>query len=597
MVQMSNAEGLPSQIRPFPWAIFTTFLAAAAVLILLDMIDGVAWLKDVDDSLRAIQIRHLVNSGDWFDLTLPMIRSPEIYVSPWSRLVDLPYVAIVLLLRPLIGTDVALSVSFNVCPPLMLSMFCGFAACSVRNLAGHAVAVISIPVSLTTAFLMTPAVWEFTPGRIDHHNVQIVLFAACLYGISSWNRFGGVVAGIALAMSAAVGLECLPFVVVAFAGVIIAWIYNIHGGQKFLLAMMPACAIATPVLGIGLIGPGGFVSVQCDAFSAPYISAFTAFPLAAVAVVLMMGKRKNMRLRFLAMALAGIAVLTAIIFLYPECLSGPYQMIDPLSRHLWLDNVEQEHSALVSLNPSVMLFLGISLAILLLVAPVVVRETRAGQAAAAIVFAVAAASMLMTFIQLRYFRFPFAFVPLLLPLFFVRLQQQPVLFGKWRILISLIGGIALPSVAAISLEAVFDKPVETPDPLTFMAVDSCKDQDFGVLTGLSAAKIIAPAGIALAIAERAHDGISVAGIPFHRASPGIRRSLQAFVSDNEATRREALASFDYVAVCRFPLKSNPQEAPLYAALSAGQEWPGLIRVAGPKPSDFQLFRIDHDRLR
>ena len=58
---------------------------------LFDALDGVNFLGDIDDDLRAVQIRLLVEGGAWFDRTIPMIQMPEAYISPWSRLVDLPY--------------------------------------------------------------------------------------------------------------------------------------------------------------------------------------------------------------------------------------------------------------------------------------------------------------------------------------------------------------------------------------------------------------------------------------------------------------------------------------------------------------------------
>ena len=92
-------------------------------------------------------------------------------------------------------------------------------------------------------------------------------------------------------------------------------------------------------------------------------------------------------------------------------------------------------------------------------------------------------------------------------------------------------------------------------------------------------------------------GLTVGPIPFHRASHGMANAYTAFITTDPETRREALAPFDYVAVCRFPAQAEPGSAPLYDALSAGKDWPGLARLETGRANPFQLFRIDHANLR
>jgi len=140
----------------------------------------------------------------------------------------------------------------------------------------------------------------------------------------------------------------------------------------------------------------------------------------------------------------------------------------------------------------------------------------------------------------------------------------------------------------------FDWRLDAADYMTF---DECQGQDFSVLATITPGRIAAPNGISLPILFSAPDGFSVAAIPFHRAAPGMKRMYEAFLSGDPAVRKVALAPFDYVAVCRFPLESDPAFAPLYAALSAGRDWPGLVRLASPVETNFQLFRIDHAALQ
>jgi hypothetical protein len=103
--------------------------------------------------------------------------------------------------------------------------------------------------------------------------------------------------------------------------------------------------------------------------------------------------------------------------------------------------------------------------------------------------------------------------------------------------------------------------------------------------------------LALSVIFAAPEGFTVAAVPFHRASPGMKRMFEAFTSHDSDVRRTALKPFDYVAVCRFPSAIDPDQAPLYAALANDRPWPGLERIPAPSKTDFQLFRIDHDALK
>lgn len=99
------------------------------------------------------------------------------------------------------------------------------------------------------------------------------------------------------------------------------------------------------------------------------------------------------------------------------------------------------------------------------------------------------------------------------------------------------------------------------------------------------------------MAERLPPGMTIAGISFHRASPGIRRILEAFLSEDPQIRKASLAAFDYLAVCRFALPETIPDTSLYAALTHGVSWPGMVRVTKDPEDKLQIYRIDHESLR
>ena len=581
--------------------ISATFLVVALAIVLLDLWDGIDNYHDVDAKLRAVQIRHLLETGLWFDLSLPMIQMPEIYVSPWSRLVDLPYAAITILLTPVLGSQEALQFAFAAWPLVMLVIYCVICAGVVRNLAGGDPAAIRPITSVVIVLLMFKAIIDFSPGRIDHHNVQIILIMAMLWGASAWTRLGGWVSGVAGTASVAVGLECVPFVAVAFASTIFMWVLGRRNARDVLVSQMLGSAISAPLLGLALIGPAAMITTQCDAYSASFILLLTVLPLAVAAIATGMADTASPIRKMVFLAAAGATICAGLAIGFSECLAGPYHMIDPLSRELWLNRVHQEQSILRFFSdgnwPVILLHLA-WLVVAILAAPSLAERFRTGNPGALVVYFVAVAALATAFLQIRFNRFPAAFVPVLLPMALYWLQTVKLpSAGPWK-------GYRAPATAVLLLAAMVAAihqaaPARAQyfDAVAFMAFDTCREQDFGALALAAPGRLVAPYALAVEIAGKGVDGVSVAGIPFHRASPGLRRTLLAFTSSDPDVRREALAPFDYVAVCRFPLQVVAEQAPLYAALANGGEWPGLVRIAPPLPTNLQLFRIDHDRLR
>ena len=148
------------------------FWGCGLVLVMADLADGSRFYTDFDDRMRALQIRELLAHGNWHDRSIHAIAMPETYLSPWSRLVDAPYVVITWLLTPWLGQPHGFEIARLVWPPLLLAAFAWPAVVIMRAIAGQPVGALHLAV---TAMVMALSIWDFTPGRIDHHNMQLVL--------------------------------------------------------------------------------------------------------------------------------------------------------------------------------------------------------------------------------------------------------------------------------------------------------------------------------------------------------------------------------------------------------------------------------------
>jgi hypothetical protein len=303
-------------------------------------------------------------------------------------------------------------------------------------------------------------------------------------------------------------------------------------------------------------------------------------------------------MRLLALAISAVAVLIAAAFLFPSCISGPYGIIDPTSRELWFNRIWQEKSILYFYENGqngLLALLALTTAVAVFVEPLVRFRMRERSFGPLIAYLMVLGALILTIFVTRNIRFPIALIPVFVPAVIAMVTMKSPTFGK---------AYRLSAVVATAIAAVFCflyvlvPPVEHEfDEVDYMTASECEHQDFSVLRTVPPGRVATPQGIAIPLILAAPTGFSVGAMPFHRASPGMKRMFEAFMTSDTQLRREALAPFDYVAVCRFPLEADPAQAPLYAALARGDSWPGLERVVFSGHSDFQLFRIDHAALR
>ncbi len=171
------------------------------------------WLGDTDDAVRLVTVRELLGGAPWFDTTLPRIGAPEPLVSHWSRLIDLPLAALIGTLTPLLGPERAELATRIVWPTLLFFALALIVAREAHRRAGPVGAAFAVMLVATS----TLALAQFRPGRIDHHNAQILCAVAGLIFLvrSLDDRRAGWIAGILLGLGLAIGYEAIALVVPA----------------------------------------------------------------------------------------------------------------------------------------------------------------------------------------------------------------------------------------------------------------------------------------------------------------------------------------------------------------------------------------------
>jgi hypothetical protein len=585
---------------------FVILFGLFALAIAYDRRDGVPFLTDGDDIVRLIQIRELLNGHHWFDMTLGAVSMPESLVSHYSRLVDLPYFLIATMLSPVLGPDAALSAAVLAWPIVLLAIFAGLCIYILQRLYGRQPMIADLAL---IALVSAMGVLEFTPGRIDHHNVLMVLMAVMLAGFCSPKPIGGLVAGFAISVAVAIGLEVLPNVALAVAALALHAIFRPSASARRLSWTGLGIALAAVPAALASYGPEYAFRGYCDSFASPLILCFAGggFVLAAVpwiwrATGTLEGGTVAVGTRFLMLAAPSVLVLGAVGVLFPVCLHGPYGAIDPLTRTMWLDRIGQEkslfaqsHSLFIPLTSlAAMAVFGAILAF-----PRFRSKIRHGRADHLVAFTLATGCTVIFIAYTRAFNFAAMFAIFLVPAAMemfrpVSQNSEPADAnrGKWRVsaFAALIGII-------LSLQWAMASHHESLTVEDVLGSDGCQNADFSVLDIVPPGRIVSPLGLANEIAV-GHPQHTVEALALHRAAPGIHRMLVAFLSTDDSARKAALAPFDYLAVCaRKYVAGGYDEAQLYTKLVGGDAVPGLIPVAGPVRSDFRLYRIDHAALQ
>lgn len=290
-------------------------------------------LSDTDDNLRMAQVRAMLDGQGWFDLRQYRLSPPEGADIHWSRLVDLPLAALIVLIEPFAGSAEAERWAAALAPLLALGVGLFALALIVRRIVDPR----AWPIAIGIALCANLAMLMWSPLRIDHHGWQLALLVTAVAGlVDPERRRGGITIGIASALSLAIGLEMLLYLAAIGALATFAWIAERDEAER--LRGYGVSLAGGVTLGYLLFASQANRAPVCDALSPVWLSAILA--AGALLIALTIAPLERRRARLAAAALAGLAIALGFALLWPECLSRPEGASDQL-RALWLDNVRE----------------------------------------------------------------------------------------------------------------------------------------------------------------------------------------------------------------------------------------------------------------
>lgn len=294
-------------------------------------------LPDADDMMRLQQIRDWLGGQAFADLSQHRLGADGIPMH-WSRLADLVPAGIIWALQGATGRHAAEIVAVIAWPAMLLAAAIALTGQIARAVGGAEI----VRPAMIVAAIAYPASTLFLPGRIDHHNLQIVLaLVTTLMLIGRGSMMGGLIAGVATSLSIVVGMETVPLLGVAATVMVIDWVIGGWGGRDRLMGFGIALCAVTIASGI-VFRSLAWDYAACDGFTAITARAVMIASFAPIGLALA-GWDSSARVR-LALALASALALAAGLGMStPQCLS-PYGGVDPLLQKLWLVRVGEAQS-------------------------------------------------------------------------------------------------------------------------------------------------------------------------------------------------------------------------------------------------------------
>ncbi|TRC89446.1 hypothetical protein FJV80_09365 [Mesorhizobium sp. WSM4310] len=546
--------------------------------------------NDADDLLKLHEIRTLLETGNIFDRTLPGIVQPEPYVSHWPWIVDLPYAAFARLFAPFAGFEPALTLASFAVPLLLLAPALYFYNRLVTAI-GFAYPAVALPLALIFA---ARSFFEFAPGRIDYHNLQILLLLAALVLMMSQNRFSAFVNGLLTALAIAVSAEFAPFYALVMAVYAFDWIFDREGGESRIVGFGLALTVGAIALFAAIVPPSAYTAVRCDTYSTPHVTALVAAGLSFAVVPLLAGRRGGWPMRSAILLVFAAASAAVLAVLFPQCLASPYASIDAYVRDNMINRILQELS--LFRRPDVVLSTGfLSMALLFIgaLAPAVICARPEGRSRPLVILALfALVSLALAIGYVRYYRYLpifsgigliFALASLLPNAGLGRYLKSPVPAASHGYALILPGLVLSGAMVLYHLSV---KPAHAAVPAAELA-DGCYSSPFEPEQGWpSGAIVLSPPLIGsrfVALAE----GPKVVTIPNHPSAKGIERSYR-FLDPATADPRAILdaSKATHVAICAWrgpPLPGLEAAYPFAAGLIEGRP-PAWLRECPTKAS-------------
>ncbi len=545
-----------------------------------------------DDIMRLTVVRDLIAGQSWFDQTQYRVVPPDGLDLHWSRYVDAGIAAIIIPLSWFLPMQDAEFLGVVIWPTVILLMTAIVVGLGAKRVFGPTAACFALA---SLVFWPLTADLHARPGNLDHHNVQFLTSVSLLLAViwPEGRMRAGIVGGVVAAFSLAVGLESLPFLILAGAVLLVQAASDRAQHFDRLKGFCLALAVASVVFWLGQASTEYRFAVICDQLGIPVLTLVAIAVASSLLPFLILGSRSKLW-SVLGMTTAltafGFAVAWPVVGI---CVTGPYGALPAYIQEYISSSIIEARPGLVYAqsrpSPAVLFVLPVFAATVLgLVVAFSSTQSegrdRAKRQAMLVLIVFASAGLGLTLYQMRMVNLAAAPVPLLAGAIMAVFLKRYVAERSAGAAAALLLGAFLMVVPTVFVTAI--APYLPQGTSTGGASKECRSYDaMQSLNAVPPAKILATGNYGpVLIAETHHFALSAL---YHRSEESLANVIRPFTSadaDVAGVIRDTGA--DLLLLC----KEHELKSDVLNAVVAGASVPWLRPV--PLESDvLMLFEI------
>ena len=338
---------MPAFVERYFFRLVGAIWLLAGLTILLISRDAIAAWKvgDPDDQMRMVQVRDWLAGQSWWDITQYRMNAPAGGDMHWSRLVDMPLGAVLIILTPFLGQSLAEQMTAAIVPLFTFGVIMAFYAAAARRIFGPVVALVATGLLVT----IIPFAAQVIPMRIDHHGWQLACFAAALWALFDRKAWLGsaVILGLACALWIEISVEGLPFAALLLGLSALSWVFPRLSPHSDNMRLHFPVAITSTAL-----GTAGFFGITeswaspnfCDALSPVHIGALSAMAVVIMAAAVLQKRAPIFDTVYFRLAMGAAAAassVAALLLTAPQCAGDAFAGLDPLVREYWFTRVPE----------------------------------------------------------------------------------------------------------------------------------------------------------------------------------------------------------------------------------------------------------------
>jgi hypothetical protein len=553
-----------------------------------------------DDAMRLAEVRDLLAGQSWFDTAQWRMNTPYGLPMHWSRLIDAGIGGLILLFRLAASPKTAETLALYVWPLLwLLPSLLAIARMGTR-LAGRVGGLFALLLGASCSAAVEP----FRPGSIDHDNVQLALELWMMASLTEFDRarWAPIAAALLACLSLAVGMQTLPYVVVALLTVALWWIADGEAIAPRIRVLGMTFAVASVALLGGATASAYRFAATCDTFSGFYAALGLAGGIGLVAISSTPSLTNTKLRRTIAFVVLGCALVGLAAIVGPQCLKGPYAAVDPRLGPIWFSRISEVQSpfALAPQEPGNFLagYCYAVLAALGTIASIFLVE-KSDRRAAMVIAAIAVAALIATSVEIRALAYAQMYALPALATFVVigvsRFRFSKALGAVTTVVALFAASDASFALAGHSIQTSLPKNKQF-DALQESWTNACLAQaNFKTLASLPKGRVLGLVDQGPYILTYTHHS-AVSG-PYHRDAFGIIDTYDAFTGTPvQSAAIMARRGIDYVAICKPApdyafYRAHDGGKGILSLLAKGQRIAWLEPIKSTAPGKVELYRV------